>query len=707
MSDKKNINEAPAKGSKGKRTSRRGVVSMRLIMTAATVVLVVGAVLGVGGVAENNVRRVLTRELETRLVLEARNLAFVSSSAMLSGYPELVLHPVVKEMRAERPDLAMIIVLDRNGIIQGHEDASKLGTQFKLSATLKPIDSGVFLRNRESLIGNVELVVVKTPVLHPNGEVIGTTIVGLERTYVEGLLTDARAQQHLFLLMILAGALLLTPFLMSVLLRPIRVLRAGLERIGRGDLDSRLKLSSMTELGLLAGSINEMAGKLKTAQDDLVEKERLGHEMELARQIQQSLLPKKDKQVGDFIVSGSQDAAEEVGGDYYDIFPLHGGRVGLVVADVAGKGLGGCMVTSMLAVLIKTLSPAYSSPRAMMIALQDSLMSSLQPGTFVTMFYGILDPDSGQLTYASAGHNPLFHYKAASGEVEWHETAGIPLGIAPGKPFGQSLTDHSLDIDAGDLLVQYTDGFSEAMNAAEEEFGLERLSEYVAELAPAGGKVVIGGLQDAVNNWEESQAPFDDKTLLVVWRTGHCADHGLKPEQIDQLLSNRSKGQNHFKMASTLDALDDIGSWLKGCAYLEDLPQQQHWSLEQGLYEVCSNIVEHGYELDPNNEIDIWWIPEGDSNCVVSEDAAMSMMSSLELAERIRNGYFLVRDFGSSPDKSDFNSPDLKSYKVMLEGRGLGMRIIDEVFEALEFHTHDAEGNLTILKFKMPEHQRT
>jgi serine phosphatase RsbU (regulator of sigma subunit)/anti-sigma regulatory factor (Ser/Thr protein kinase) len=705
MSEQKDISQKAGTTPRRGKMSLRGVVSMRLIMTAATVALIIGAVLGVGGVAENNVRRVLTRELETRLVLEARNLALLSSSAMLSDYPELVLHPVVKEMRAERPDLATILVLDRHGIIQGHEDAQKLGTEFKLNAGLRPLDTSVYLHPRESLSGNTELVVVQTPVLHPNGEVIGKTIVGMERTYVEALLADARAQQHLFLLIILAGALLLTPFLMSVLLRPIRALRAGLERIGQGDLDSRLELSSMTELGLLAASINNMASKLKSAQASFVEKERLDHEMELARQIQQSLVPKKDTVTGDFMVAGSQRAAEEVGGDYYDVFPLQGGRIGLVVADVSGKGLGGCMVTSMLAVLIKTLSPAYSSPRALMIALQDSLMASLQPGTFVTMFYGILNSESGGLTYASAGHNPLFHYKAATGKVEWHETAGIPLGIAPGKPFGQSLTDDTLDIEPGDTLVQYTDGFSEAISASKEEFGLERLSELVGELAPAGGKVVIAGLQDAVDEWEESQAPSDDKTLLVLWRSGQAHKTGINPDQIDQMLAHRANGRNHLEMESTLEALDDIGCWLKDCTYLEDMPQQQHSSIEQGLYEVCSNIVEHGYDLDPNRAIDIWWIAEGDGDSAAVKESSPGLMTALELAERIKNSYFIVRDYGSPPDTGQFSSPELRSYKVLIEGRGLGMRIIHEVFEEIEFYRHETEENLTVLRLKMPAYQ--
>jgi anti-sigma regulatory factor (Ser/Thr protein kinase) len=135
------------------------------------------------------------------------------------------------------------------------------------------------------------------------------------------------------------------------------------------------------------------------------------------------------------------------------------------------------------------------------------------------------------------------------------------------------------------------------------------------------------------------------------------------------------------------------------------MPQQRHWSLEQGLYEVCANIVEHGYSLDPDQTIDVWWIPESDLGVV--KESAPNLMSSLELEERIKNSYFVVRDYGSPPDKDHFGPPDLKSHKVLIEGRGLGMRIIHEVFEEVRFRRHETEGNLTILKPKMPAYQHT
>lgn len=690
---------------------KRSVITMRSIVTVTTVALIAASVLGLGSLSEKNTRAILTREIETRLVLEARNLALLSSTALLSDYPELTLHPVIKEMKTERPDLAIVTVVDHDGVIQGHAQADKLGTPFELGVEVVPLPSRAGLAPGETLLANSELVVVTTPIKHPNGEMIGKAIVGLERSHVDRLLAQARKSQLVFLAVILGLVLLVTPVLVSLLLRPVRTLRAGLERIGQGDLDIRLRLSTITELGLLASTINDMASKLKLARSELVEKERLDHEMQLARQIQRSLLPSTSMEIEDFVIAGAQQAAEEVGGDYYDVFPFRDGRIGLVVADVAGKGLGGCLVTSMIAVLIKTLSPSHRSPASLLIALQESLNDSLQPGVFVTMFYGILDPDTGKLVYASAGHNPVLHYRADASQIAWHKTEGIPLGLVRGQALRKSLADYQMHLAPGDVLVQYTDGFTEAMNPSDEEFGFERLAKVVKQCAPEGCRVVINGIQESVDRWERPATAMDDKTLLVIARAqvtmsavrndaedvDHLTHPGrARPEVANQLWKRRHSHGTHFSIPAALEALDEIGLWLRRCPYLNRLPDGHLQRLEQGLYEVCANIAEHGCGLDPSSVIDVWWIVGGSGS-----------VASGSLKDEVNAGHFLIRDHGTPPQAEEWPVPTLDSPTVKLEGRGLGLRIIYKTFEEIEFHTETTVGNITIMKFRVPEHEHS
>src|SRR6185503_9757377 len=161
---------------------------------------------------------------------------------------------------------------------------------------------------------------------------------------------------------------------------------------------------------------------------------------------------------------GSQRAAAEVGGDYFDYFVLADGRIGIAVADVAGKGLAGCLVMSMLSALLRAYRASIDSPAEMLAVLDERLGETLQVGSFVTMFYAVLDPMTGHVVYASAGHSPLLIYRRAQGAVEWFRTKGIPLGAVRGGAIRRTLQDAVLTLEPGDLLVQFTDGLNEAFD---------------------------------------------------------------------------------------------------------------------------------------------------------------------------------------------------------------------------------------------------
>jgi serine phosphatase RsbU (regulator of sigma subunit)/anti-sigma regulatory factor (Ser/Thr protein kinase) len=530
-------------------------------------------------------------------------------------------------------------------------------------------------------------VVVRRDILHPNGKMIGAAVVGLKRSRVEASLMAARRSQLIVLFPVLGAAVLLTMLMMSRLLHPISVLRGGIERIGRGELDARVELRSRTELDHLAQSINEMAAALESAQAERIEKERLAHEMELAREIQRSLLPGETVNAGDYTIAGAQEAAAEVGGDYYDVFQFGDGRVGVVVADVSGKGLAGCMVTSMIAVLIRTMRPYFNSPSQLLVRLDESLRGMLQPGTFVTMFYGILDTGDGSLTFASAAQNPLLHFKAGGASAEWHRTRGIPVGMAPGDALSSSLDDQTLTLSPGDVVLVFTDGYNEAVNDTQEEYGFDRVAEAVRLLAADGGNVVVEGLGAAVSSWEGGRAAEDDKTALVVeraalGRTDLDKAGGLEAtarggERLTHLRGMRSAARR-LSLPARLDALDGVHDWLLGCEHLEDLLEADVTLVEHGLYEILSNIAEHGCGLDADQTIDIWWIPD-------------------ELGGGL-DGYFLVRDGGRPPRPGNWPRAEPDTTAALRKGRGYGLQIIREIMAEVEYHTVAGEGNLTIAR---------
>jgi serine phosphatase RsbU (regulator of sigma subunit) len=497
-------------------TARRPWLSLRWIVTGAAVLLTTSAVLSTGFISERNARLALMQELQLRLLLQARSLAATATGALLGDFPELTLHPLVRKLAADQPELALIVVLDHEGLIQGHGDARQLGSRFVPPRGMQDVPNARGLEMGEALKTDGRLLVAQTPVRQPDGRVIGATLVGLDRGYIERTLLAARRQQALLLALLVAGGLVLAFLSMSRLLEPLSIVRAGLERIGHGDLDTPIRIQNHTEISLLADTVNNMTSALKQAQRSLVERERLAHEMELARQIQKALLPSVPIRTGLVRVRGDHRAASEVGGDFFDLQPLVDGRLAITIADVAGKGLAGCLVMGMLSALQRALRNVDRSPAAMLARLDGHLVQSLQPGVFVTMFYGIVEPSSARIVWASAGHNSSLVYRRATGRIERLTSRGIPLGSMRQGQIAETLTDATLELGPGDLLVQYTDGFTEAFSAeCDEPFGLARIESVVAAQGARGGDAVIAALHEAVDRWAAGEVS-DDRTLLVL-----------------------------------------------------------------------------------------------------------------------------------------------------------------------------------------------
>jgi serine phosphatase RsbU (regulator of sigma subunit)/anti-sigma regulatory factor (Ser/Thr protein kinase) len=663
---------------------------MRVALITSTVAVVSAAVLAVGAVGERNTRRALTREAEARLLLEARNLALTGAGALLSDLPELTLHPLVRELAESRPELAFAVVLDHRGVVQGHRDARALGGRWREPAGLQPAPTGAALRPGESLRAGRTLLVASAPVVSAAGQRLGTAVVGLERAYVERAVAAARRQQVVLVAGVLLAGSALAFLLLSALLRPIGPLRAGLERIGRGDLDSPIALSDPTELGLLADAVDDMAARLKVARREIVEKERLAHEVELAREIQQRLLPAGTRAAGEMTLSGSQRAAAEVGGDYFDVLPLPDGRLAVTIADVSGKGLGGCLVMSMVAALLRALRDAHRSPAALLVALEQQLAPTLKPGSFVTMVYGVLDPATGTLVYASAGHTPLLVWRAARGAVEWLSTRGIPIGAVRGGVLRGTLEDHVVTLGPGDLVFQFTDGCNEAAGPGDEEFGFGRIEQVVAAHATEGPEAVIAALAAGLERWSGDGPPADDQTVLAVARAAVASAPAASRRRLETsdpaaLLARARAAGRRLELPPRLEALDALGGWLAGLPAIGALEPGERLVIETALYELCANVIEHGAAGPAEAPLELWWLPEA--------------LSGAPPAEQVRAGCFVLLDRGF-PFRPGRRRPfDASRHAAWREGRGLGLDIVHRALSEVVFRPGTPDGNLTLLAF--------
>lgn len=684
------------------------VFSIRWIVTLVAVGLTTAVVLSVGTVAERNARRALTAELTSRLLLEARNLALTSAGVLLSDYPELTLHPLLKEKLAKQPELSYAVVVDYAGIIQGHADPHRLGTRFEEPSGLRLVVDAPPRSRGEVLRRNDRELVVSVPIIHASGKRLGHVVVAMRTSYVDGVIARARRQQTLILAVSLLIGIVVSFLVLSHVLRPVEALRAGIQRIAGGDLESPVTVRDGTELGLLASAINDMASGLKKAQAEIVERERLAREMELAREVQDSILPAERIVQGAFIIEGSQRAATEVGGDYYDYFTLPGGNVGLAVADVSGKGLAGCLVMAMLYALLRADRAAATSPAALLVALDERLGETLRTGSFVTMFYGILDPRTGRVTYASAGHNPTLLYRRATRSVESIRSRGIPLGAIRGGAIRSTLEDGVITLEPGDALLQFTDGISEAFESSgREQFGHERMATILGETAPRGPRAVIDGFFQRLTEWTGSGARLDDETILVLYRDPEfvpapveetTAPPGAMPDSrlgVARHEEARRRG-SRLLLNGGSDVLDAIRTWLRTTSVLNALPAAERDLLTSTLYEVCANVAEHGYGHDPAGQCEVWWVPaEGDAE----RGRTRPRPGAADAARRLREGWFLIRDDGAPFSANEWKTKDFSDPRVRRRGRGLGLEIIHRAMRNVVYYPSTPVGNITWMCF--------
>ncbi|HKV40854.1 MAG TPA: GAF domain-containing SpoIIE family protein phosphatase [Blastocatellia bacterium] len=235
-------------------------------------------------------------------------------------------------------------------------------------------------------------------------------------------------------------------------------------------------------------------------------------ELHLARSVVDSLLPRAFPLVEGFDIYGLTIPVREVGGDYFDFINSVTDRLGLVVADVSGKGLAAALIMVAFRAYIHATVINDFAMRIVMARVNRLVYESTEGDRFITTFYGLIDPEQKRLLYISAGHNPplLLH---EDGSSELLKDSGLPLGVFPDSRYSESV----VNLISGEILVLYTDGVIEARNAADQDFGVEKLEETVRRYADQRAHEICNKVVEAVNEYSsEIGGPEDDLTISVI-----------------------------------------------------------------------------------------------------------------------------------------------------------------------------------------------
>jgi phosphoserine phosphatase RsbU/P len=299
----------------------------------------------------------------------------------------------------------------------------------------------------------------------------------------------------------------------------IHSLDRGTEFVKRGDFSHRIIVRSDDQLGALAASFNQMTEYVQHLVKELVQKERLDRELEIAKEVQEQLFPERAPEMSHMDIAGICLPARVVSGDYYDFLPLGKNELGLAVGDICGKGISAALLMANLQATLRSNvinlwrnNNSLNGKRTVaeiVRNLNNQIFSYTSANKFATFFYAVYNDSQKTLTYCNAGHNPPLYFRGDS--VERLRSGGMVVGVFADSQYDQE----TIDLNIGDLLLAYTDGIVESINEYGEEFGEERLVQLVRKNRHLDANAIKTAIVDDVISWTFAEERDDDMTLIV------------------------------------------------------------------------------------------------------------------------------------------------------------------------------------------------
>ncbi len=469
------------------------------------------------------------------------------------------------------------------------------------------------------------------------------------------------------------------------------------ELIGLINLGPRLSEQdySTDDRGLLNNLATQAAPALRVAQLvrqqrlEARERERIEQELRIARLIQQTLLPKELPTLAGWQVAAHYQPAREVGGDFYDFFQLPDGRLGLVIGDVTDKGVPAALVMATTRSILRAAAQRYDSPGEVLQRVNDLLDPDIPPNMFVTCLYAILDPTSGRLQYANAGHD--LPYRRCNGGVAELRATGMPLGLMPGMHYEEK----EIVLEPGESVLFYSDGLVEAHNAQREMFSFPRLRELIASHSEDGDATLVDFLLTELahftgTDWEQE----DDITLVTLQRSPSSV---LYPSEERKREDEDKEGMNGDQRDGAKRVLAEFSipsapgnerQAMQQVAAVVGGPETTPWTpsarrlerLKTAVAEATMNAMEHGNNYRAEVPVSI-----------------QVLGSETDLVVRIT-------DQGGSQPILDAASPDLEAKLASLQTpRGWGLFLIKNMVDDMHITNDDSHHTIELIMHRKGE----
>ncbi len=370
------------------------------------------------------------------------------------------------------------------------------------------------------------------------------------------------------------------------------------ELIGTLNLGRRLSDQpySTDDRKLLAGLASQVAPAIRVAQlvrqqeAEAKERERIDQELRVAALIQQTLLPKELPHLSGWEIEAYYQSARAVGGDIYDFIPLEDGRMGLVIGDVTDKGVPAALVMATTRTTLRTMATQTNDPGEVLSKANESLVPVIPPAMFVTCFYGILNPATGDISYANAGHN-IPYVRTSEGVIEMRAT-GMPLGLMTGMNYEVA---HAR-LKPGETMLLTSDGIVESHDPAGDMFGFPRLMDLVA--THNEGQDLISTILAQLTGFHGDGEQEDDVTMVTVKRTSSAVESaaafGEGPEEVESFALASSPGSEREVMVRVASIAAGLG-----------LQGERLERLKTAVSEAAMNACEHGNKGNPELPIEV------------------------------------------------------------------------------------------------------
>ena len=437
------------------------------------------------------------------------------------------------------------------------------------------------------------------------------------------------------------------------------------ELIGLLNLGPRLSAQdySSDDRGLLGNLATQAAPALRVAQlvrqqkEEAQERERIEQELRVARLIQQTLLPKEVPAMSGWHVAAYYRPAREVGGDFYDFLELPDGKLGLVVGDVTDKGVPAALVMATTRSVLRAAALRMDSPGDVLRRVNDLLYPDIPANMFVTCLYAILDPDSGSLQYANAGHD-LPYRRCGDGAEELRAT-GMPLGLMPGMHYEEK----EVTLEDGDSVLFYSDGLVEAHNPGRSEmFGFPRLQRLVGAYPKEAGGPMVDSLLEELKlftgpDWEQE----DDITLMTIQRSSPVP--GGSDKRLAEFTLPSEPGNERRALERVAEAVEPL-----------HLPRKNLDRLKTAVAEATMNAMEHGNHYRPDAPVAVQVLASGETLSV------------------------RITDQGGGEQNPASDEPDLEAKLASQQTpRGWGLFLIKNMVDEMNVTTDDAHHTIELV----------